>query len=290
VMARGRARASAFCRQCEWPQVACFIVGSWLLMTSFACTQPGSGSDAPGVTPSPDASGVTVAASPTLPALPGVQTATVRVGPITEIVSFAGRVSDGTEVGLSLPVAARLASVSVETGQNVDEGELLAETDVAVMQADLTTARTRYEAAAARLESTRLAIQVRLSQAEANLDVLTATPSTSERLTNESAVASARAALRRAEEGLEAATKPSSPTSILAAEQAVAAAQLAVKQAEDGVATLRRGTDPSALRQAVNGVAQAQMAYDNAQDAYRTLVKGARPVDAPRRRTRCHGC
>jgi multidrug resistance efflux pump len=174
----------------------------------------------------------------------------------------------------------RVAGVAVGVGQAVDDGQVLVEADTAAAQVDLAAARTRQEQANGSVQAARSSIETRLRRAMADLELLTAPPAESERLTAVSAVASARAALLKARADLEKLTAPPSPPDVQAAEQEITAAALAVRKAEADLMKLRQGPDPAAVRKAQSDLVTAEGAYAKAQDAYRILVKGPDPYEA----------
>src|SRR4051812_5642613 len=92
-------------RRCVSATLAAVLIGT------FACTPNVPSIGTPVGTPESgsDQSVAAVIASPSpVAGPPGVQIATVRRGPIAEVVASAGRVTDATEVGLSFQSAVRI--------------------------------------------------------------------------------------------------------------------------------------------------------------------------------------
>ena len=243
-----------------------------MLIGSMACT------------PRPDAAvpaAEAVSASPVpSPVSVGPPTVVIRRGSIDNIVNATGRVTDSTETGLSFSSAVRVATVSVEPGERVDRGQVLAEADVAAIQTELSGSKARLDQARARVETARAVINTRLQRATSDVTRLTAPPSQADQLTAEMALSTARANLRRTEADLAQARTPKvTPTDIQAADQDIATATIQVKKAEAALEKLRQGADPVAIRKAENDILVAEGGYSKAQDVYRQLVKGPDPYD-----------
>jgi multidrug efflux pump subunit AcrA (membrane-fusion protein) len=252
--------------------------GLAFLLTAVACTGPGMGarqSTGPQTTSGATEAVAVASATPMPPA--GFQVGTVRVGPITESVTLTGRVADRSEAPVGLPVSVRIASMLVEPGHQVSEGQPLAEVDTSGLEREIHDLRARRDAADTRLERTRSVLQARRQRAEEDLARLTAPPSESEQLQAAGAVATAREQLRRAEADVAALNAPSAVADARAAEQAVLSAQAAVRKAEADLARVRRGADPSELRKAQNDLASAESAYAKAVEAHRVLTAGPEP-------------
>ena len=113
---------SEWARLCRRRWHACVAgVGLSLVLASLACTVPDFPTKETATTATghdPAAGEALVTSSP--PA--GFQVGSVRAGRIAESLTFRGRVTDSSEQGLSVPVAARVAALHLDHGQRPASG------------------------------------------------------------------------------------------------------------------------------------------------------------------------
>ena len=177
----------------------------------------------------------------------GVQTATVEKGSITKTFSTTGVAVAQSTASLSFGQAGTVSAVNVALGQDVKQGDILAEIESDELESALTTAEVNLASAQAKLDellggataSDLASADQSLAQAQGNYDqaeralqVLLDGPSESELRSAELAVASAQSQLAKAEE---------SRTNLYSAsDDAIAAAEDAVSKAEDALANAKR--------------------------------------------------
>jgi HlyD family secretion protein len=233
------------------------------------------------------------------------QTAVVRRGPVSELLSLTGRVAGLDEVAVTFPSLARVEKVAVSAGQMVDEGQVLLEADRKEAEKDLEAARTRLEVSSVRLSQAEAQAQARqreterrieaervrqqfavgdaeagFRRAQADLERVRMGAPVSERQAAEGAVISARAALSRAEVELARVTARPGEVELKVADQQVWSARLALQRAETELERLRRGPDPTEFRAAEREVANAEAAVLRATADLERLVRGPDPLAA----------
>ena len=141
-----------------------------------------------------------------------VQTATVTTGSIAKTVSTTGTVAAQSTTNLSFDQSGRVTAVNVKLGQEVKQGDVLAEVDSTTLQRSLSTAQVGLSSAQTRLNqllegstaSVLAAADQSLVQAQASYDEavralqdLQAGPTASDQLSAQQAVTSAQAQLDR---------------------------------------------------------------------------------------------
>jgi HlyD family secretion protein len=176
-----------------------------------------------------------------------IQTATVQRGSISQTFSTTGSVVAQSTANLSFGQSAVVSAVNVTLGQEVKQGDVLAEIEPDELESALTTAELNLASAQAKLDdllagstkSELASADQSLAQAQANLDKanralqdLKDGPSDTELLSAELAVTSAQSQLAKAEE--------SRSNLYSASDDAVAAAEDAVSKAEDALADAKR--------------------------------------------------
>ncbi|MCJ7509554.1 MAG: biotin/lipoyl-binding protein [Dehalococcoidia bacterium] len=177
----------------------------------------------------------------------GVQTATVEKGSISKTVSTSGVAAAQSTASLSFGQSGRVSAVNVTLGQEVKQGDVLAEIESDELQSAVTTAEVNLASAQSKLDdllkgptaSDLASADQSLMQAQGNLDQanraledLMNGPSESELRSAEQAVASAQSQLIKAQ---------TSRTDLYSAsDDAVAAAEDAVTKAEDALANAKR--------------------------------------------------
>jgi HlyD family secretion protein len=177
----------------------------------------------------------------------GVQTATVEKGSITKTFSTTGVAVAQSTASLSFGQAGVVSAVNAALGQEVKQGEILAEIGSDELQSSLTTAEVNLASAQAKLDdllngptkSDIASADQSLAQAQGNYDQaeralqdLLDGPSESELRSAEQAVASAQSQLIKAQ--------TSSTDLYSASDDAVAAAEDAVTKAEEALANAKR--------------------------------------------------
>jgi HlyD family secretion protein len=183
----------------------------------------------------------------------GVQTAKVQRGSISKTVSTTGVAVAQSTANLSFGQSGVVSTLNVTLGQEVKQGDVLAEMDSAQLQSALTTADVNLASAQAKLDDllnaptksdlasadqSVLQAQGSLDQANSALQDLMDGPSNTDLLSAEQAVASAQSQLIKAQ---------TSRTDLYtASDDAVTAAEKAVTKAEDALANAKRTADSAA--------------------------------------------
>jgi HlyD family secretion protein len=177
----------------------------------------------------------------------GVQTATVEKGSITKTFSTSGVAVAQSTASLSFGQAGVVSAVNAALGQEVKQGDILAEIESDEFESVVTTAEVNLASAQAKLDdllngptkSDLASADQSLAQAQGNYDQaeraledLLDGPSESELRSAEQAVASAQSQLIKAQ--------TSSTDLYSASDDAVAAAEDAVTKAEDALANAKR--------------------------------------------------
>ncbi len=187
-----------------------------ILLVGPACAQlPGFGS----ATPTPIAR---VEKAPSRP------TVVVKKGSIVDSIKVLGRVSAIREAEMSFNNAGRLKSLAVQSGQDVSEGQLLAELDTGDLESRIATAQVNYDTAKLKLE--QMVGNPADSELKRKIDLANAAL----------AVQKAEADLAKAESDLGAAK--AGPTAVETAEAAVKSAQLGLDSANSNLASAQKTT------------------------------------------------
>jgi multidrug resistance efflux pump len=209
-----------------------------------------------------------------------VQTAKVETGTISKTVSTTGTVAAQSTTNLSFDQSGRITAVNVKLGQEVKQGDVLAELDSTSLQRSLSTAEIGLASAQTRLKhllegstASELAsadqslIQAQASYNEAirALQDLQAGPTASEQLSAQQAVTSAQAQLDQAKLALSDLTAAPTASEELAAEQGVTSAQAQLDQANRALSDLQAGPTESELLSAQQAVTSAQAQLDQAE-------------------------
>jgi multidrug resistance efflux pump len=219
-----------------------------------------------------------------------------RRGPITELLTINGRIAGAEEIPLMLPAAGRVDTIAVKQGQEVQQGDLLLQTDSKDIVKQLAAARARSDASTLRFQQTQARVDLRQRQAQVNeqdrvaqaeadlrraqaeLDRVRAGASAGERRAAEEGVRAAQAGLQRAEAFLSRVTAGPRDTQLRTAQLQVDQAQLAVQKAEASRDALLTGPDQTTLRAAEVAAAQAQSAVDRSQAELARLQRGPDPA------------
>jgi len=208
-----------------------------------------------------------------------VQTAKVETGSIAKTVSTTGTVAAQSTTNLSFDQSGRVTAVNVKLGQEVKQGDVLAELDSTSLQRSLSTAQVGLSSAQTRLKqllkgstaSELASADQSLVQAQASYDEavralqdLQAGPTASEQLSAQQAVTSAQAQLDQAKLALSDLTAAPTASTELAAQQAVTSAQSQLDQANRALSDLQAPPTTSEQLSAQQAVTAAQSALDNA--------------------------
>lgn len=207
-------------------------------------------------------------------AKPKTETATityeVKKGDLSKTVTSSGNVEASNSVNLSFTGKSKVTKVLVNSGDQVQKGQLLAEMDATALQNALLSAQASYDSAVAKLKSL-----------EAGTDASTIADQKSQ-------VSQAKAALDSAESDLANAKKLTNPTYV---QQQIDKAKTAVVNAQTKLDEVKQGTDQSqilfaqvALENAQNAYKQAASQQSGGQDSPQTSVAAAQSkVDSAKR-------
>ena len=175
------------------------------------------------------------------------------MGQLTTEVELSGSAVSERSATLGFEIAGVVASVSVEKGQAVRQGDTLA------MLVDR-DAQRRVETA-----------EVQLRQAQLRLDNLLEEPSASAIASAEQAIVSATAQVMSEERALEQLSEPASAADLASAEQAVATALRELSSAEQALAELSDPPSAADLASAEQAVATARREVSSAEQALAEL-------------------
>jgi HlyD family secretion protein len=189
------------------------------------------------------------------------QTATVQRGSIALTVSTTGVAVAQSTADLSFEQSGTVSAVNVALGQEVKQGEILAEIEPDELESAVTTA------------------ELNLASAQAQLDDLLAEPTASERASADQSLLQAQASLDEAEDALQDVLDGPSDTELRAAEQAVASAQSQLAKAEESREGLYSASD-DAVAAAEQALEKAQDALDNAELAADSAGDGVSSAEA----------
>src|SRR3989304_1359108 len=191
-----------------------------------------------------------------------VQTATVEQGTLATTISTTGVVAAQSTTNLSFEQSRLITAVNVKLGQEVKQGDALAELDSTSLQRSLSTAQVGLSSAQTRLNqllegstaSALAAADQSLTQAQATYDEavralqdLQAGPTASEQLSAQQAVTLAQAQLDQAKLALSDLTAAPTARAELAAQHAATSAQAQLDQANRALSDLQ--APPTACEQ-----------------------------------------
>ena len=185
-----------------------------------------------------------------------IQTATVERGSISQTLSTTGVAVAQSTANLSFEQAGTVSAVNVTLGQEVKQGDVLAEIEADELQSALTTA------------------EVNLDSTQAHLDELLGGASESDLASADQSLIQAQANLDDAESALDDLLDGASESGLRAAEQAVAAAESQLAKAEESRANLYTASDDAiaaaeeAVSRAEDTLATAKLSLLNAADTY----------------------
>lgn len=219
----------------------------------------------------------TSTAEPTLVGDPGERTFTVQRGTVTAEVVLGGQVRM-VEVGVSFAKSGSVASVLVEVGERVSEGQLLAQLSGADMEEQLIQARADYNQANAALQQAVAAAQVDIRRAQLGVEEARLQLEDAKRPAFPHEITNARALLQQAEATLSTVRNTSSAAKHNAFEEmntALVFLEVAQQRYSDAVLEFedsdkepedREDLDQmrEELRQAEDRLARARIAYETA--------------------------
>ena len=185
-----------------------------------------------------------------------IQTATVQRGSISQSLSTTGVAVAQSTADLAFEQAGTVSAVNVTLGQEVKQGDVLAE-----IKAD-------------DLQSAVVAAEVNLDSAQAQLNDLLAGSTAADLASADQSVLQAQASLDDAKSALSDLLDGASDTELRQAEQAVAAAQSQLAKAEESRANLYTSSDDAvtaaeeAVSRAQDSLVTAKLSLLNAGDTY----------------------
>jgi multidrug efflux pump subunit AcrA (membrane-fusion protein) len=185
-----------------------------------------------------------------------IQTATVERGSISQTLSTTGVAVAQSTANLSFEQAGTVSAVNVALGQEVKQGDVLAEIKADELQSALTAA------------------EVNLDSAQSQLDDLLAGSTASELASADQSLLQAQANLDDAESALEDVLDGPSETELRSAEQAVAAAESQLAKAQESREKLYSDSEDAiaaaeeAVSRAKDTLATAKLSLLNAADTY----------------------
>ena len=209
---------------------------------------------------------------------------TAQRGPITESLLANGRVAGAQETAVGFSIVGSIAAVDVQVGQQVEEGQVLAELDTAAISGSINDLTSRIAIEQLRLQSgaqqarsqQQAAIadaQEQLRQALADQQRVQAGPAAADVKAAEGAVATAQIALDRATSDDAHLRAGPSQADVQAAQAKVAATQASLQRAQNDLATLANGPTQSDIQTAQRDLATAKAALDQAQANFDGLGK-----------------
>ena len=208
------------------------------------------------------------------------QTAKVERGSIAVTVSTSGVAVAQSTTELSFDQSGRVSAVNVKLGQEVKQGDVLAEIESDELEDALTTAEVNLASAQVKLSqllkgtdaAELVSADQSVVQAQANLDKANRTlqdlfdgPTESEGLSAEQAVSSAQAQLDQANRALSDLTAGPTDSEELSAKQSVSSAQANLDQANRALSDLTAGPTDSERLAAEQAVTSAQAQLDQAE-------------------------
>ncbi|MER3403861.1 MAG: hypothetical protein C4289_00700 [Chloroflexota bacterium] len=190
-------------------------------------------------------------------------TAQVVRGTIAEQLKVLGRIASAREVLLYFRSNGRLRDIKVETGQTVEEGQVLAELETGTLLSDIQTAQVNYDIAVLRVQQEQARQR---DQQRANEAALVQT---------QASVQAAEIGLRNAQLALEKLRSGPLPADIAKAEADVATARANLLKARNDLALKQAGPLPSDVKAAEAAVAKAYADYLKAQNDLAVLQAGS---------------
>lgn len=229
------------------------------------------------------------------------QTATVERGSIVTTLSITGVAAAQSTANLSFSQPGTVSVVNVTLGQEVKQGDVLAEIDSDALERAVTTAEVNLASAQLKLtqvlngadEAEIASDEQKVAQAQADLDQANSAlqeledgPSASEVLSAQEGVASAESKVAQAESSLAQLESSGNASSedIAAADAAIAAAQLSLDVANANLAQLQQGSTQSELETTQGKVDTAAASLAAAEAQLNDLLDGEDPEDIEQQR------
>ncbi len=225
-----------------------------------ACAAPLTAEEEPTPTPIP---------TPVVPEKPVYE---VRRGEVIDSVDFLCRVSPVREEELFFKMNGRVATVSVEKGQEVKAGDILAELENQDIVNQVEQSRLDLEKAQIALQQAETAVADRLAAAQANLEIARVKLEQAQQQ-QQFAVAQAQMDLENAQIRLNQALASDPSISVKEAENALAAAEGNLRQAQ--IAYADAAQDPQRSAAAQEAYRSALLAYELAQAKYEAALAAA---------------
>jgi HlyD family secretion protein len=182
-----------------------------------------------------------------------IQTATVDLGSISQTLSTTGVAVAQSTADLAFEQGGTVSAVNVTLGQEVKQGDVLAEIEADELQSALTAA------------------EVNLASAQAQLDELLGGAGESDLASADQSLLQAQANLDDAESALEDLLDGASESELRAAEQAVAAAESQLAKAQESREKLYSDSD-DAIAAAEEAIAKAEDTLANAQHSVESAL------------------
>ncbi|HJX61024.1 MAG TPA: biotin/lipoyl-binding protein [Dehalococcoidia bacterium] len=182
-----------------------------------------------------------------------IQTATVELGSISQTLSTTGVAVAQSTADLAFEQAGTVSAVNVTLGQEVKQGDVLAEIEADDLQSALTAA------------------EVNLASAQAQLDELLGGSTASDLASADQSLLQAQANLDDALSALEDMQDGASESELRGAEQAVAAAESQLAKAQESRESLYTNSE-DAIATAEDAVAKAEDALANAEQSVESAL------------------
>jgi multidrug resistance efflux pump len=203
----------------------------------------------------------------------GRQIVAVARGSVSETTTVLGVIAGADEEAIPFLGTGKVQTVNVKSGDAVDEGQVLLQTESDAIQKQLVSAQAELETSRVRLEQARAqaAADAQSRQLEASRRAQ------DEAMRRQAAVGDAQLALRNAQAELARVQAGAAPSELRTAEAAVNAARQLTQKAEADQVRLAGGSDADQVRGAARDVANAQTGVDQAQADVDRLTRGPDP-------------
>ena len=219
------------------------------------------------------------------PAAP-LQTVRVARGNIAASVSASGTVVATKQSKLSFTASGKLQSLSVNVGDSVKAGQVLAQLDTTSLQIALEQAQSNLRSAQTKLDQLKAppqasdvaAARAALQSAIAKYNDTVAGPTASDLKSAEQAVASAQASLNQAQASYDKLVAPPSQDAVTAAKASLEKAKAALAQAQGNYDKVAWRPDIGARPEAL-ALQQATTDYDAALANYNIQMAPPKPED-----------
>lgn len=198
-----------------------------------------------------------VAVGPTIP---------VRRGTVAATVTTSGNVVAARQARLTLAASGRLKELTVQLGDRVAEGQVLAKLDATQLELKLAQAESNLRTANLKLEQFKAGpraeeiaqARAALESARAKLDDIAGGPQAADLVAAQSAHDSAQANVRSAQAKLSQLQSGPTAADVAAAEQSVASARSSLQKAQTDLERVKAGATADELAAATLAVDQAK--------------------------------